>query len=635
MKHFTTHSIAIVAALILAGGMAITAQTLKSGYDDSSDYLDSKKHNKWHTSQNFKKALSILNNESEEEDIDYEKAIDFLEDEVKQHPTNGYAVCNTAIATFSEDDNDLKLFILGLLFSDQYQMEEAKGVIEKRYAQSSQVKKEAVAMLEKGMAMIPAADKENLCKAYITYGNLQNELENTDGAIAAYEQAATLLPCYQSYDKLMKCYLEQDNREKALYYASALGNLIDDDNEALRMLAQVHIDNKNYNEAEKLINKAIGNSGTDTDAYQLLINLLITEGRYQDALDKTIEYSDYLQGDLMQNLIGIASINEDCKNMVISRLQKLNAEASMSGNDEENEGAMWGYFEGLIYNLNSDYRNALTCFDQLLEHLHSAALLSLKANCHYMLGDAPQALKILKYALRMPTDSEDNGIKESLLSNIIRIEMLCGMTDEQIYDSQLYCKAFAEESFLGYEGLARGYFNSGQYAKALEVCNDWIEQSDNNIEARYMHAYVLYLWGKTDEAREEMQEIINDENCDDERKMFALLYMGKTEESRVLLDKMARSSEFAVDSAAKIETSGDAMTFYNLACAYSQHGEIDRALYFLERFYAEDNNATDFDYAILDDELNNARKDPRFMEIINRYKQQWLNGGMNLRNNGK
>ena len=113
--------------------------------------------------------------------------------------------------------------------------------------------------------------------------------------------------------------------------------------------------------------------------------------------------------------------------------------------------------------------------------------------------------------------------------------------------------------------------------------------------------------------------------------MFALLYMGETEKSRSMLDEMAQNSELVAaatepdESLIQLET----MSFYNLACAYSQHGDIDRALHFLERHYAEDDGATDFDYAILDDELNNARKDPRFIEIVNRYKQQWLNGKLN------
>ena len=126
-----------------------------------------------------------------------------------------------------------------------------------------------------------------------------------------------------------------------------------------------------------------------------------------------------------------------------------------------------------------------------------------------------------------------------------------------------------------------------------------------------------------------MQDIVNNENCSPEMMIFALFYMGDTEKSRTMLDEMARVSELSAATADDNDMQSETMSFYNLACAYSLHGDTDKALHFLERHYAEDDGATDFDYAILDDELNNARKDPRFIEIVNRYKQQWLNGKLN------
>ncbi|MBR5640005.1 MAG: tetratricopeptide repeat protein [Muribaculaceae bacterium] len=632
MKQFTT--LIIIVAIIVASNLGITAQTLSGGYDDSTEYFDSKKHNKWRNSANFKKALAILNNENNEEDIDYDAALTLLQDEFKQHPGNGYAVCSAAIARENEDTGDLSMFIIDLLYGDnKISEDEVENLIQKRFAESKQVKTEVVEMLELGISLIPAADKENLCKAYITYGNLQVDLEDTEKALAAYEQAATILPCYQSYDILMKFCLDHGDNDKALQYASKLGDKIDEDNEALCKLAKVYIDNNDYDKAKTLINKAIANDDSDSDAYQQLFNMLIAEGNYQEALDKTIDcYKKFQGSNLFQNISTIYDVNDDCKTMVISKLHQLEAEMSEVNDDDKQVATEWSYFEGLLYYFDKDYRSALICFDKLLERKPSAPLLSLKADCHYMLGDAPQALKILNYALRMPEDSEGISIKEELLKTKIRIEMWCGMNEEQIYDSEIYCKAFGKESTLGYGTLVRGYINKGQYAKALEVCDEWSEQYEDDIDAKYNHALVLAMWGKNDMAREELQEIISADECSNERKIFALYYMGETEQSKVMLDEMARNSELA---ATATETENDmpseVMSFYNLACVYSLLGDIDRALYFLERYYAEDNTATEFDYAILDDDLNNARKSPQFMEIINRYKQKWLNGELNLK----
>lgn len=627
MKHFTTFSIVIILAIIIASTIGTAAQSLASGYDESTEYFDSKKHNKWHNSPNFKKALAILNDVDETENIDYESAITLLENEINQHPGNGYAMCSAAMARINEENMELNIFIIELLYGDNgLSEEEAENILHKRIDKSREIAHEVIEMLEKGIALIPVADKENRCKAYIACGDLQKEvLDDDEKTLAAYEQAAAILPCHKSYDKLMRYYLNQGDNDKALFYASKLGNMIDDDNQALCSLAQMYIDNKDYDKAETLINKAIANYDGDKDAHQLLISILMEKGKYQEALDQTI---DHLSGnELLENLSALYDVNDDCKSMVINRLHQLGAEADVKRRDDKQETTEWRYFEGLLHYFDKDYRSALTCFDKLMERRLTPSLLSLKADCHYMLGDAPKAIKILDYALRMPEQLGENN-QQQLLSDKIRYEMLCGMTDEHIYDSEVYCKAFTDKLDIGYEGMARGYFNKGQYARALEVCDEWADKSVDAIEPRYVRAYVLMLWGKNTQAREEMQDIINDENCSAERKMFALLYMGETVKSRAMLDEMAQNSELVAaatepdESLIQLET----MSFYNLACAYSQHGDIDRALHFLERHYAEDDGVTDFDYAILDDELNNARKDSRFMEIVNRYKQQWLDG---------
>lgn len=630
MKHFTKYCIAIVVALVLGGSIAARSQPPTSGYDESTEYFDSKKCNKWHNSPNFKKALTILNDVVEDEEIDYADVIALLENEIKQHPSNGYALCNLAIASINDDDVKMSKLIIELLYGNTgLNEEETEKVYQKRREESFIIKREALEMLEKGISLLPASDKENLSKAYITCGNINKELEEVDNAIAAYEHAAATMPCYKSYHNLLLLYLEQGDNAKSLYYASKLGDTIDTDNEALVALAQVYIANNDLDHAEALINKAIVNDDSDQDAYQLLINMLIDKGRYKEALDKTIEVADYLSvGDIIEILSTIYDANDDNKAMIMNRLHELEAEALKNSDNDKEATKKWDYCEGVLYYANSDFRSALTCFDRLVERKPWPSLLSLKADCHYMLGDAPKAFDILNYALRMPEKDVESDRLSQILSDKIKLEMLCGMTDEQIYDAEIYCKAFSDKFDIGYEAMARGYINKGQYAKALEICDEWVERSVNIIDSRYMHAYVLMLWGKNEQAREEFQDIINDESCTTERKIFALFYMGETEKSKTMLDEMARNSELVADATELDETlmQAEVMSFYNLACAYSLHGDIDRALHFLERHYAEEDSATDFGYAILDDELNNARKDPRFMEIVNRYKQQWLDG---------
>lgn len=626
MKLFTTHIIALAVAIFAASGMAGTAQNLTGEYDDSNEYFDSKKHNKWHTSPNFKKALDILKNVDEDDDIDYDEAVDLLESEIKQHPANGYALCNLAVARTNKNYNEFTKILFELIYgNNDYSEEELEKIIHKRGEQIEADTKEAIDMLYKGIALIPAADKPNLCKAYIYCGNIQkNDLNNTEQAIADYEKAAQIFPCYQSYDNLMKFYMVNGDNAKVLEYASILGSKIDGDNETLRYFAQYYIDNNDYDTALTYINKAIANDDTDMEARQMLVDMLIKQGKHQEALDNVVKMSNDLSASaLIHNLFDIYKTNDSSKAMVINKLHQL--EATTSDEDEEQETTEWNYFEGTTYYLDHDYRNALTCFEKTLYRKPDPALISLMADCHYMLGNVPKALELLNYTLRMPVLADENENQERILSNKINIEMKSGMLDEQIYDSQVYIKAFSQQSDFGFATLARGYFNKGLYAKAVETCDAWAEVSENAIFAKYYRAFSLMLWGKTKEAQEEYREILNDDACDNEMKLFALIYLGETQKAKTMLDEMAQVSEQEAD-ATEPSDEVETMSFYNLACAYSLLGEGDRALYFLDRHYAEEENATDFDYAILDDELNNARRMPQFMQIINKYKTQWLNG---------
>ena len=75
----------------------------------------------------------------------------------------------------------------------------------------------------------------------------------------------------------------------------------------------------------------------------------------------------------------------------------------------------------------------------------------------------------------------------------------------------------------------------------------------------------------------------------------------------------------------------EVMSLYNLACAYSLHGESSTALDYLKRCFESAEAEPNFDYAVLDYDFDNIRKNPKFMELINTYKTKWFNGTLKQR----
>ena len=58
-------------------------------------WFDSDQYNQWTTSANFANGIKIIKEGKQEEDLD--DAISCFDKEIKQHPLNGYALCNKSM----------------------------------------------------------------------------------------------------------------------------------------------------------------------------------------------------------------------------------------------------------------------------------------------------------------------------------------------------------------------------------------------------------------------------------------------------------------------------------------------------------------------------------------------------------
>ena len=154
--------------------------------------VDNRQYNKWTDSKLFRQGYEALSYESlsakmaREIDVDITVALDstinILEQELKQHPRNGYAACNLAIA---------KLLIRGSMspegewpdyYHDDDELEpEELAQIEQQRAANKALCEEIVTLFNRSLKLIPSADTQSHCVAYrgIAFAQLIQQADNS------------------------------------------------------------------------------------------------------------------------------------------------------------------------------------------------------------------------------------------------------------------------------------------------------------------------------------------------------------------------------------------------------------------------------------------------------------------------
>ena len=73
-------------------------------------------------------------------------------------------------------------------------------------------------------------------------------------------------------------------------------------------------------------------------------------------------------------------------------------------------------------------------------------------------------------------------------------------------------------------------------------------------------------------------------------------------------------------NAIKLDPENAAHHYYNMACAFAVMKRIDEGIEALKK--AVENGYDDYDWMMLDGDLNNLRKDPRFKKLAERIKNK-------------
>lgn len=627
-----------IVVLMATAWQVVLAQDIATDDDiemvEVSEGIDSKQYNKWTKSANFKNGVDAMNKQK------YEQAESLLEKELKQHPRNGYAQCNLAWCKYLDTSAALNEGIYNLI-NEVTDPDEAQRIYSRMRQSAMSDYNNYALMMANGIDLLPTADKESLCQAYLKHKTLLEAAEaDSASQVHSLLQAIKIHPCFSSYVEIMEFYVNIDDLNTATDYAIEAGDILDEDYTAQRLKALAYLYQKNYDKALPLIEKLLKENSDDTDVLAARCEIYTDQGNYKAALadyDLLVKNSEPNKFEPFHMLNAIANISSE------ARLEVLNYVHHQQDSDAKTEGTInWYVLEGMLLYNNHDYKEAIKCFEHGLTTNQNSDLVSIVASNYFMLGEVDKALALCDIAdgLQCKEKSEDdnNDVIQSgeYLTQKIQLEMACGMTDQVLNDAQVYAIAYPSESnkISSLSSMGWAYQAKGQYKDAIRTYEQWMEIDENNAIARYNRARTMIQAGiKTAEATEELREILETENFtgNEELKMSVLYYLGRTSEARELLDKLASNTDLVEDMPQKEKDQAtslpEVMSLYNLACGYSLLGDKDRALSYLRRnFEGSGDVSLYFNYAILDSDFDNVRNDPRFLNIINEFKTRWLNG---------
>lgn len=603
--------------------------------------VDNRQYNKWTDSKLFRQGYEALSYESlsakmaREIDVDITVALDstinILEQELKQHPRNGYAACNLAIA---------KLLIRGSISPDYYhddeelEPEELAKLEQQRAANKAQCE-EIITLFNRSLKLIPSADTQSHCVAYrgIAFAQLIQQADNSliENAI---EKAIALHPCKAAY--ITRIFLDsveyeafEDNAETKKQGTEKLYNHINElydhypnDLESIVFKIVVSREKEDSQSLVDLSEKFLELTKTadknsivfDIDdelvsfIKEMRANGLKNLGRYSEATDM---YLDMMEKDNPDCLYGCAHENDiheiaekdpDMVMMKIKQHQSLNEESKDKWN------FMLGNFSQRYL---KDYRGALEYFEPVLKNYPGdEKVIKPIAQCHYMLGDIDKALI---YAEAAELANPRKKTHENML-------LALGRVDELIkkYETRLSLGDLIETEKVDYFKL--GYFNmlKRDWPRAVSYLEKYKEEL-GGINDRATVPLLYYLgvslkeMGKTAEARECFDKALQDDDGDlslwvtEDDVALLLNEVGRQQEAREILETVIVDSDSSFDN-------------YDIACCYASLGDIDKTLEYLKRHF--DKDICNFGLIDIDWHFDKMRNLPEFKTFIAREKEE-------------
>ncbi len=572
------------------------------------------KQNKWASSKYFAKGIEAIS------DDDLEMALDMFEKEVKQHPSNGYAICNLAQCQFIAARNEMRT----VFYSDN-SSEQDIAIAKKR---GNKEMNDALPLFDRGLTKLPSTDGEALCQAYRIKASMLCNLENVDSTQVAecYEKAITVHPCNDAYEGHMDFFF--NNTEVVVADAQALRKLYPDDPSNVKLLAFMAYRSEDFSQCVALCEeynamiKSQEEDALDSQVASLQLMTLKELGRNEEAMDLALKFiEDYELNDAAQIFMMLAQIEPELAEIKVK--QRLFAEIS-------DKMLLWNTMLGRIMQIKKDYGSALGYFKTVEKTDQVAFIYNEIAKCYYMLGDTENAVKYIDAATIMNEGEEYLSQRDHMLVN-------CGMASKLISEKMTGVELtnnIDNTQLLQRFILADLLLQERDYAQAVTVLEPLLDK-DDDASALLLYATALRGLGRDDEAQQCMQQITEIDPMPESaipNIIPALYATGRSDEALKLANSLASQWENY-----QLDSSGEEIpeSCYTIATLFAQIGEMDKALEYLEKHFQHDDMPYDFGLMERDWRLDNVRDLPQYKTLIEKYKTIWKNNAATIKNPSK
>lgn len=494
------------------------------------------------------------------QDGNTQDALEYLNKELSEHPDNGYAH-----------------FWIGSL----------------RYGNDEYGR--ALTSLDAAIKKIPKKDPEYLSGVYYVRAKTYAALEDTAKCLADMASAIKIYPDdadYFSYRGQILYELGQYDKSDADYKAiialdqgSVMGYM------GLGRNANAQ---KRWEDAIKQFDYVAKLYNDYSSAYSFRAESYCGLKKWPETTDDLIRALD-IDGDSK-------AFNQMCElpaEVVPMMLTKIKAKGTAQPAE-----AVWPYYAGVLLQNSKRYTEAIAQYDKALTIDNDPTIQSQMALCYSRLGQFGQAVEHISRALEMDTTR--------VIDMLHKADFLYydGKTDEAIsLLGQMIEKYPSIPGFYRNRGWI--YDSSNRLELALDDYNTALTLNPDYEDALMNRGRLLCNMGRTDEARADLERLLELDTDSADNRAYALYFLGQPDAARQTIEQ---AMEKAIARGDTTDLDG---TYYNAACLYSLMAMPDKALHYMQR--ALESGQRYFAHFSNDRDLDNIRNIPAYKALIEHY----------------
>ena len=504
-------------------------------------------------SYNYNRGVELVDN------YEFDEGIKYLKWELEDNPKNGYAYVWMAVANYAKEEYSF-----------------------------------ALTEINKSLKLLPKKDKEYRAYAYAVRADLYYLLGETEKVVSDLSECIKLQPENTDYlEDRAQVYYEQEEYELSDNDYRKVSELDEGSVIGYMGLGRNAMMQKRYDDALKQFDYVVRMAGDYSSGYSFRAEAYMKKEEYNKAADDIVAALE-IDGDEKAYFL-MQEIAKSDKKIIEAKLKAKNLK------DKSNPS--WPFYLGVVNEKAKDYVKAIEYYKKALELQPMAYCAYRIYYCNEEMGNYPQALEYIDYAIEMDsTDADDLLMRADLLYYMGRNEE-CMQTVGKYIEHQ-------PDFFFGY--YRRGFYkdNTRDIEGAIEDYTMSIELAPGYAYAYLGRADMYALKGDKEASEADYRKVVeidtihNDGAC----AMYAYLELGELDEAKEFMQKVIDNN---ID---------DAGVFYDATCLYSRMNEKEQALDYLRQAFEKGYH--DFVHLDNDDDMDAIRDTEGFKALVNEYKEK-------------